>query len=252
MVDKHGTVLMETVLVLPILTMLIFAIVQFSLVWYARIMTQYAAYNAARAALVYHPGEYRVTDKNVTEKFKTDKGPCWQAACRTLAWVSSSPDWQSGDGGSKFSVPGWWPTGGGYDAIPNSSHIENQVRIVDTAESIEMTNAPVVKVTVEFDYPLHVPVIGRMLAYLDRVEKDAPSRYEVWGWNPDSAGLAKLDTLRHPTMGVDFIRLRATAILPKPYRTSHFARISTNELQSSQGVQPMQIQITPKVPLGAL
>lgn len=220
-----GTVLMETVLVLPILTILIFAIVQFALIWYARIMTQYAAYNAARAALVYHPGEYRESGipgttirTVVTEKFKQTEGPCWEAACRTLAWVSSSPD----GGSSKIDVPGW------YDAIPSSSHIARQVRIIQ-AESQEMTNAPVVKVTVEFDFPLYVPVVGRMLAYFNKVEGEEPSRYEVWGWNPDAAGAAKLDTLHHRDMDVDFIRLRATAILPKPYRTSHFARIPTND-----------------------
>ena len=228
-----GTVLMETVLVLPILTILIFAIVQFALIWYARIMTQYAAYNAARAALVYHPGEYRESGipgtairTAVTDKFKQTEGPCWEAACRTLAWVSSSPD----GGSSKIDVPGW------YDAIPSSSHIARQVRIIQ-AESQEMTNAPVVKVTVEFDFPLYVPVVGRMLAYFNKVEGEEPSRYEVWGWNPGSGGDAKLDALHHSTMNVDFIKLRATAILPKPYRTSHFARIPS-KMDSSATVSP--------------
>ena len=232
---KRGTVLMETVLVLPILTLLIFAIVQFALIWYARIMTQYAAYNAARAALVYHPGEYRITDKAVTDKFKQHEGPCWKAACRTLAWVSSSPDWpsdsnqssstSSNNKGSLLRIPGW------YDPIPNSAHIEQQVRIMQS-ESTEMTNAPVVKVTVEFDYPLHVPVIGRMLAYFDKVEQGNPSKYEVWGWQPDATGLAKLDNLHHRTMNVDYITLRATAILPKLWRTSHFARIPDSNDES--------------------
>ena len=238
MVGKRGTVLMETVLVLPILTLLIFAIVQFVLIWYARIMTQYAAYNAARAALVYHPGEYRdveMPSKRVKPEFLPDRGPCWKAACRTLAWASSSPEWQSedGGGGSKLGIPGW------YDSIPHSSHIENQVRIVvknagGELESVEMTNAPVVRVTVDFDCPLHVPVIGRMLAYLDKVEGKTPSKYEVWGWNPDAGGLAELDSCRHKTMKVDFITLRATAILPKPYRTSHFARIPTGSAGVAQ------------------
>ena len=48
--SRSGTVLMECVLVLPLLTLLIFSIVQFALIWYAQIMTHYAAYNAARAA----------------------------------------------------------------------------------------------------------------------------------------------------------------------------------------------------------
>lgn len=232
--SRRGTVLMETVLVLPILTLLIFAIIQFALIWYAQIMTQYAAYNAARAALVYHPGEYRESGipgttirTVVTDKFKTIEGPCWEAACRTLAWVSSSPD----GGGSKYGIPGWYGT-----SIPNSSHIAKQVRI-DPDESLEMTNAPVVKVTVEFDFPLHVPVIGRMLAYFNKVEKESPSKYEVWGWSPGSGGDAKLDALHHSTMNVDFIKLRATAILPKPYRTSHFARIPS-KMDSSATVSP--------------
>jgi len=223
MVRNRGTVLMETVLVLPILTLLIFAIVQFALIWYAQIMTQYAAYNAARATSVYHPGEYRISDekKRVTEKFMVRSGPCWDAACRTLAWVSSSPAWDKarlGEGSSsEFAIPGW------YAAIPNSSYIEQQVRIVYT-NSVEMTNAPVVRVTVEFDYPLHVPVIGHMLAYFDKVEDDFPSSYEVWGWRPDAAGEIEAKSRVHKTMGIDYISLQATAILPKPWHTSHFAR----------------------------
>ena len=40
----RGTVLMECTLVLPILVSVIFAIVQFALIWYAHLMTHYAAY----------------------------------------------------------------------------------------------------------------------------------------------------------------------------------------------------------------
>ena len=217
--DSNGTVLMECVLVLPLLTLLIFSIVQFALIWYARIMTQYAAYNAARATLVYHPGEYMTTNEQGEAVFRTTSGVCFEAAKRTLAWVSSSPAWQSASGGngSVVGIPGW------YDSIPNSSHIDQQVRIV-RSESEEMKDAPVVKVTVAFDYPLHVPVVGRMLAYFDKVEVENPSTYEVWGWNPDVNGLTKLDNLRHGTMNVDYITLRAAAILPKLWRTSRFAR----------------------------
>lgn len=239
MVSKRGTVLMETVLVLPILTLLIFAIVQFALIWYAQIMTHYAAYNAARATLVYHPSEYSTTNRFGKTIFLKKSGPCWKAACRTLVWVSSSPEWNHEGKGSAFGVPGWWPTGNGYAPIPNSSYIEQQVRIVENApdseemtnapvDSEETTNAPVVRVTVEFDYPLHVPVIGRMIAYFDKVEKNYPSQYEVWGWSPEAEGMAELDTLKRKTMDVDLITLSATALLAKPYQTTHFARIPSD------------------------
>jgi len=219
---RRGTVLMECVLVLPILTLLVFAIVQFSLIWYAQIMTHYAAYNAARAALVYHPGEYRVTDAkdNVTQKFKQTSGVCWEAACRTLAWVGNAPD----GGESSFTVPGWWQGG----AIPNSSHIRRQVRIIaaECSEGLDK-NAPAVKVAVEFDFPLHVPVIGRMLAYFDKI--DRPSRWDVAGWNPDPAGIAELDSSLHESMKTDFVRLKAVAMMPKLWHTSRFPRLESSE-----------------------
>ncbi len=217
---------MEFVLVMPMLLLFIFAIVQFALIWYAQIMTHYAAYNAARAALVYHPGEYCVTDEKgiVTDEFSTTNGVCWEAACRTLAWVSNSPE----GGASGLGIPGWWPEGEGYKPIPYSSHIQNQVRIVKE-ESLELTNAPAVKVSVEFDFPLCVPVIGRMLAYFTHIEETRPSHWEVSGWSPDSAGYAELDTFLHPTMQLDYITLKGTMLLPKPWSSRRFARCPRKE-----------------------
>lgn len=217
---RAGSVLMECVLVLPLLTLLIFAIVQFALLWNAQIMTHYAAYNAARAALVYHPAEYRKED-GLSPEFQVSSGVCWEAAWRTLAWVSSSPDM---DSGTKYKIPGWWLGAGGDSPVPASSCIENQVRIVGDGQSAEMTDAPIVKVTVAFDFPLHVPVIGRMIAYFDHLEAAHPSSWEVTGWRP-AASAPELDkALHHPVMGVDYVTLLSTVMLPKPWRTSHFAR----------------------------
>ena len=190
---RHGTVLMECVLVLPLLTLLIFAIVQFALIWYAQIMTHYAAYNAARAALVYNPAEY-----STGGSFKVSEGPCWQAACQTLAWVSSSPDWNSSTLGEKgayrLSVPGWF-------SIPYSDHIAQQVRIVSGECEEGVSGLPAIKMTVAFDYPLHVPVISTLIAEFDG--SDA----------------------KHPTMQTDFVTLKSTVLLPKPWSTSRYARL---------------------------
>ena len=222
--SHRGTVLMECVFVLPLLTLLIFAIVQFSLIWYAQIMTHYAAYNAARAALVYHPGEYReIGDKGqVIDTFKATSGACWEAACRTLAWVSMSPD----GGGTGFGIPGWWKQSDGYAPIPSSSFIQNQVRVVtNLSASCEITNAPVVKVTIEFDFPLHVPVIGKMLAYFAHVEQAYPSQWNVAGWTPSTEGVAALDAQNAPAaMRMDYVTLTATALLPKLWSSKRFAR----------------------------
>ena len=206
---RVGTVLMECVLVLPLLTLLIFAVVQFSLIWYAQLMTHYAAYNAARAALVYNPAEY--SENGV---FYDSKGPCWEAAVTTLSWLSSSVD--GGSGSVHAMIPNW-------GMVPNSSHIENQVRI-DKRESAEGgAKEPCVKVRLTFDYPLHVPVIGKMISYMLNTSGDE----DMWsptGWTPDPGRYAATEAAAHPVMKSDYIRLHAYCVMPKPWATTCFHR----------------------------
>lgn len=207
----HGTVLMECVLVLPLLTLLIFAIVQFALIWYAQIMTHYAAYNAARAALVYNPAEY-----SKDGVFLQRSGVCWRAAVQSLSWVASSPSEES-----DFRIPGL--TAGPLYA----SKVEQQVRI--SPQSFEGTVDPVVAIQVEFDYPLHVPVIGHMLSYFTHAA-DSRSELEIWGWKPDAQGelLVQSVTSAHPLAG-EYVTLHANCVLPKPWQTTRFARIPESE-----------------------
>ena len=145
-----GTVLMETVLVLPILVLLVFAVAQFALLLQAQVMTHLAAYNAARAAIVHNPVEYLSGGA-----FRERSGVCWEAACQTLAPVSGS----SGVAETGVGVYGW----GGY---PNSKLIGSQVKIdpAGSSDGIESGGAlPAVKVKVCFQCPLNVPVVGAML-----------------------------------------------------------------------------------------
>lgn len=210
---RRGTVLMESVLVLPLLSVLILATVQFALVWYAQIMTHYAAYNAARAALVYHPAEY--SDNGV---FFSSRGPCWEAAVTTLSWVSSSV----GGGGSMYAViPNW-------GVVPCSSHIENQVRLDPNACTEGRSDEPCIKIRLTFDFPLHVPVIGKMIAYALNTTGDE----DMWsptGWSPGAGRYAAAESARHPTMQGDFIRLHAYCMLPKPWSTLRYPRRPAEE-----------------------
>lgn len=209
---RTGTVLMECVLVLPLLTALIFAVVQFSLIWYAQIMTHYAAYNAARAALVYHPGEYR--DSGGDGGFLPKSGPCWRAACQTLSWVSSSPN----RGKDLYQIPG-------CGEVPSSYMIEDQVRISTSSSEGEGW----VKVRVEFDFPLHVPVIGKMIAFAAHAE-DAVSTWQTTGWQPSAEGSARIHQVAeaHP-LATDYITLHARSMLAKPWSTARFARVPQSE-----------------------
>ena len=210
---RHGTVLMECVLVLPLLTLLIFAIVQFALIWYAQIMTHYAAYNAARAALVYHPSEY----SDGEGKFFSSKGPCWLAAVNSLSWVSSSID--GGHGSLQAIIPNW-------GTVPSSSYIENQVRIDVDDSSEGGDREPCIKVRVNFDFPLHVPVIGKMLMYSLNTKK-VFDEWTTTGWSPDPATYAASQDAAHPIMQCDYVRLHAYCVMPKPWATTHVCRIPT-------------------------
>lgn len=218
-IHQRGVVLMECVLVLPVLTLLMFAVVQFALIWHAQIMTHYAAYNAARATLVYHPGEYTTTNEYGEVVFRSKSGVCWEAACQSLAWVSSSrTDKESG-----LKIPGWWTTN--KERLPYSSAIAGQVQIVAEGCEENYSGKPVVKVTVGFDYPLYVPVIGKMLAYFSHVEESQPSRWEITGWTTSAEGLAALDAANRRTMlGVDYMTLTSTVLMPKLWSTKRYAR----------------------------
>lgn len=91
--DEKGSIMLETVLVLPIFVLIIFFLIQISFVWTAKQMTYYAAYCGARAALVYNPKDYHAEKQN-DGSWRTNgfirKGVVHQAACTVLSWISWS------------------------------------------------------------------------------------------------------------------------------------------------------------------
>ena len=149
--------LLLQLLLLPLLLCLVSGIIQFARIWEARFFTWLAAYNGARAAMVYNESEYfgTVVETNVVrrsllppamlltngwkvvsavrerrhshlyryvlvrerDQFYRDKGIVWLAAVNTLAWMSETEDYDSL----------FFPTMG---HIPHSSRIKEQVEIV--------------------------------------------------------------------------------------------------------------------------
>lgn len=193
--DDGGTVLMESVLVLPLLLFLITGIFQMGRFWQARLFTQYAAYNAARAALVYNPREY----KNGTA-FKERDGVAWLAALATLAWVA---DGDPGVSGENYQMPGW-------GVVPRSADLARRVRIVP--EACREENGWV-QVTVEYDYPtvfaVYDPAVGR---------KELRSGEET-----DNADRVA-DASRFP-----HFTFREKCLLPKPWSTERFPSVGEAE-----------------------
>ena len=188
---RRGSVMLETVLVLPVFVFFVFFIIQAALVLTARQMTVYAAYCAARAALVYNPGDYSASDSGVAHK----------AACMVLGWISFS------DTGTKpIQIPSIYGT---YD-VPCSDNIAKQVRV---SVSEYAGDCPSVTATVDFKYPLVIPFGSIVFAYNPKPNG--------WDSGPAESGLiASGDAVEDGSR--QYLYIRESYTLAKPYKTETF------------------------------
>lgn len=197
--DSRGTVLMESILVLPLLLMLIGGIFQFSRFWEAKLLTRYAAYNAARAALVYHPVHYRLPADDPgpnAGQFLADRGVCWMAAVTTLSWLSATTS------SANYEVQG-------YGEVPNSSLIRSQVRIVP--EGCKEGDGWV-KVTVQFQFPTLFAVFDATLMH---PERDVDEEHGI-------------DAIRDAAEN-QWFTFTETCVLPKPWTTDRYPHMNPLE-----------------------
>jgi hypothetical protein len=222
---RTGSVLLEFTMAFPIVLMLILACVQFAHIWLAKLMTHYAAYCAARAALVTVCDESGPTSSNDSwptreelphEGFKdsftrlgsiglgrdglAESEAEWaacQAAQEVCAWSVLGA---AGVSLKDRKIPNW-------GRIPASDAVERKVRA-----SIRVQNWNV-EATVEQDFALVTPLVGPMIA---------------WGmnpWDPEHPwGERKKDATDdahrfRDKVGFPHIRIKATVVMPKPYRT---------------------------------
>lgn len=243
---------MEAVLCLPLLLCLVSGIIQFARLWEARFFTWLAAYNGARAALVYNEREYFGKDvetclirrsKNINaylangwryvrgsnaghvnwavlekeqNQFYRDKGIVWLAAVNTLAWMSETDD----------SDSLFLPTLG---HIPHSSRIKEQVEIVPespTGKADDMRfceeKTGYVRVCVAFKFPLVFSVFDPSVLW--RAPQDGPSPIaNLTGVEPDDRAARKAGRL-----GRTFT-LYETVLLPKPWTTRYYPLLSKEE-----------------------
>lgn len=163
--QRRGSVLMEFLMVCPILLMLVSMLLQFSQIWIAREVTSYAAYCAARAALVssdedaprkaaervcawislanlerYTLGEGREELERLHDRIDVDT---------SASIVADDGDRQDGE----LEVPGWgW--------IPGSSSVKVRVKTVDVTWESNYVQAKV-----EFTFPMLFPMAGRIISW---------------------------------------------------------------------------------------
>lgn len=192
---KHGSVLSETVLVMPVLFLLIFGVIQFALVWTARQMTAYAAFCATRAIMVVPRAEQQKAARD--------------AAKVALSWMALADEGQ----GARVTIPGW-------GAVPGSGTIEERLERDDGDEAVKILEngtKPVAAVRVTFRFPLMIPgmAVNRMIGNA----KNAP---ELEGKADFYGDLNKAAGNPDEISGWPYIELTETCVLPMPYSTVEF------------------------------
>ena len=223
--NRRGTVLMEAVLCLPLLLFLVTGIVQFARIWEAKLMTRHAAYNAARAALVYNVADYGYTNSQGRISFSTHGGAAWLAAVNTLAWKSATYNSSRGKG-ADYEFPGF--EGDGDFRIDSSAFIRKQVGIV---QSQSWESNGMVRVTVQFKFPLLFSVFA-----LGSVQGD-PESDRNYGTDDNPVPLVHdtaLDTMPRTdwddsATAIPHIRLVESCTMAKPWSTLHYPRVSKDE-----------------------
>ncbi len=195
--DRSGTVMMEVVLAFPLLLTLILGCIQFSHIWVARLVVNYAAYNAARAALVSCEsagevyGTFTGDDPNASKR----------AAEQVCAWVIMGEAPGEVNSSDQVVLPGW-------GTVPGSGAVARKTRV-----TIAQDNPWNVTATVSLDFALITPIVGPMIAW----------GVDPWGrvaWaerNADMTGNAWrfVDSVEYP-----HIILQETVVMPKPYITT--------------------------------
>lgn len=236
MTDRTGTVLMEAVLCLPLLLFLVTGIVQFSRIWEAKLLTRHAAYNAARAALVYNVADYGKTNELRQIEFFERKGVAWAAAANTLAWKSATFD--SGGPSHDMAIPGFG--GDPHDVVTNSAFIRSTGRVfqggrwraggqVSINRSKSWESNGFVRVTVRFKLPLLFSLfsLGAMRGEDDMEEPYGPDSDDPAPLVHDTALDVKPRTAWDDE--IPHFTLEESCVLPKPWSTLWYPRLSSAE-----------------------
>jgi hypothetical protein len=249
---------MEFVIVAPIIMLLVSMVLQFAHIWTARQITAYAAYCATRAIIAVPPNEQEEAAKKAAElacswmtlvglpdaviaaSSRAPTGTKTVHVGRLHGKTDISEDetineYRNAPIAKEVGIPGW-------GSIPGSDSAA--IRVKDTKVIENGIDKPIAMVTVQFKFPLVLPLAGRMIS---------------WAANRDGAdgGLAKFDYGHHKTPGGNnpawagqevvmnasgdaeergeahdssshsdgkfpFITLTETCVLPMPYSTARF------------------------------
>lgn len=176
----------------PLVLVLLLACFQITHLWIARMTVQYAAYCAARAALVSEPSEYNGV--NSAPQRAAEKVCAFIVVGESLA-----------EAGSRISAP--YDSGGTNVLISGSGAVRRKVHA--TAEEAPPWN---VRASVTLDFALVTPIVGPMIAWgMNPWSADQP-----WATHLDETGNAHIPTDLVP---YPHVKMSESVTLAKPYKT---------------------------------
>lgn len=157
-----GAVLAELALVFPLQLLVTMGIVQMGLLCVGHRIVQYAAFSAARAALVAEPNEQM-----------SDATRAAQIVCATIAGRSSR-----GSPSDRAEIPGW-----GKEALNRFPFSVEKTRLKSlTVSPTTSSKAGEVTAEIEHDFELVVPVVNLVFAFgadFLNITGGAPSKDEA-------------------------------------------------------------------------
>jgi len=194
---RSGSILAETVLVMPLLLLLIFGVIQFALIWTAKQMTAYAAFCSTRAIMVVPPAEQQKAARD--------------AAKVALSWMALADAGR----GSRVLIPGW-------GSVLGSGTIEQRLQRDDGDNAVKIledgtdSSKPVAAVRVTFRFPLLIPgmAVNKIIGNSKRSQTLSSS---------DFYGNLKTVAENYDAIsGWPYIELTESCVLPMPYSTEQF------------------------------
>lgn len=252
---ENGSAMLEFVLIMPILFVMIMAVMQLAHIWMARQVVKYAAFCAARSTLSCNAVSAHAHARD--------------AARQVCAWITFAEDAEDLEkSGGSSPRPYWWDPGQisvpgsesyvlsinsvnagldrnitdkeeeipGWGKIPHSSSLDKRIRVY--AGLYDLSGYSYIypwetRATVEFDFPLLMPVAGKMLSFLVKKDydeiKDKLNSGEI-GFHVGRGWTGQQELLEsekdHEKHAFPYITLRETCILPKPYNTAVYPVVS--------------------------
>lgn len=238
--STRGSMLLESVLVLPLLFLLIMGVLQFAHIWTARHVVAYAAYCATRATLSVHPAEWA---------FGGTDSVAYKAAKSVCAWINVA-----GKAESLVAAKGARSTTGelyipGWGFVPESDSLDRRLDVKVNFVNVFGVQGGLASATVTYRFPLVLPVAGSIISWfakndVKKTDDGKGPQYNLGsGWTGEAVVLddekkfIKRRTkdgnlqLNYLEKGVfPYIELTETCYLPMPYSTANFP-ISSRMLQ---------------------